>query len=354
MKSLLSKTLAQFTICAACLFILATPVFYMLTKHFYAEDLIDIIGSVRHGSGIPPLDLEQDIIVGMTLQIVLIFLVLCIALVVMLRIVTRKMWLPFNDSLDKTEKFNLAQGEIPEFEKTKIIEFNRLNHTLSTLMRRDKETYRIQQEFTENASHELQTPLAVTRGKLDLLMQEKLDEIAMNLVADLYQINTRMEHLNRSLLLLAKIDNSQYADKEQVKLTDMINTLLPAYRILKENLKISFELSDTYKEIIIANKILLECLLNNLVVNAIRHTPNNSGEIVIRLSDNSLTVINPSNGNSLKQDTLFLRFRSSDIKREGNGLGLSIVKAICDYHGWEVAYKFEDNRHAFIVKFNAK
>ena len=79
-------------------------------------------------------------------------------------------------------------------------------------MQQDKEIYRIQKEFTENASHELQTPISIIRSKLDLLMQEELDERSMNLVSDLYDLNTRMEHLNRNLLLLAKIENSQYTE----------------------------------------------------------------------------------------------------------------------------------------------
>ena len=169
-KNLLSKTLLQFALCTAAIFALTAPLFYLLTKHFYAEDMIDIIEAVEHGQGIPPLDLEQDIMAGMMLQFLLIFFAVSLSLVITMRFITRRLWLPFNDTLSKAERFNLAQDTLPRFVPTDIREFIRLNRSLERLMRKDRETYRIQKEFTENASHELQTPLAIIRGKLDLLM----------------------------------------------------------------------------------------------------------------------------------------------------------------------------------------
>lgn len=166
--------------------------------------MIDIIEAVQLGTSIPHIDLERDIMVGMMLQFLLIFLVLSLALFIMMRFITHRLWLPFDDTLQKTEQFNLAQSAVPQFQKTEIKEFARLNNSLAKLMQKDKEIYRIQKEFTENASHELQTPISIIRSKLDLLMQEELDERSMSLVSDLYDLNTRMEHLNRNLLLLAK------------------------------------------------------------------------------------------------------------------------------------------------------
>ena len=155
--------------------------FFLLTKYFYAEDMIDIIEAVQLGTSIPHIDLERDIVVGMMLQFLLIFLVLSLALFIMMRFITHRLWLPFDDTLQKTEQFNLAQSAVPQFQKTEIKEFARLNNSLAKLMQKDKEIYRIQKEFTENASHELQTPISIIRSKLDLLMQEELDERSMNL-----------------------------------------------------------------------------------------------------------------------------------------------------------------------------
>lgn len=351
-KSLLSRTLMQFLICLAVIFLLTTPLFYMLTKLFYAEDMIDIIESVENGNGIPPLDLERDIMAGMMLQFILIFLVISLSLFITLRFITKKLWQPFNKTLQIAEQFNLAQGEFPSFPKTNIREFNRLNHSIEKLMTKDKETFRIQKEFTENASHELQTPLAITRIKLDLLMQEDLNERQMQLVADIYNQNTRMGHLNRSLLLLAKIDNTQYSEYEEVDLLRFTNDLLPSYRTLQGNASISLRNERSKKTTLRANKTLLESLLNNLVVNAIRHTGGeNGGEIILTISDNQLTISNTAHGGALSKTDVFRRFHKDIAMNSGNGLGLSIVKAICNYHGWKIEYEFESNRHIFIIGF---
>lgn len=227
MKSLLSKTLTQFTLCTAAILVLTAPLFYLLTKWFYAEDMIDIIEAVERGEGIPPLDLERDIMAGMMLQFLLIFIVVSLSLFITMRFITRRLWLPFDDTLDKAERFNITQDSLPRFLPTDIREFERLNRSLDSLMRKDREMFRIQKEFTENASHELQTPIAIIRSKLDMLMQENLTERQMQLVADMYGLTMRMGHLNRNLLILAKIDNAQYTAAEKVDAGAMLSESLP-------------------------------------------------------------------------------------------------------------------------------
>lgn len=376
--SLLSKTLKQFAICAAICFILTAPAFYLLTKYYYAEDMIDIIKAVSRGEGVPPIDLEQDIVAGMMIQYLLIFCVFTIAMFITMRFVTKKVWEPFDDTLRKAEQFNLAQNNIPLFADTDIEEFNRLNLSLERLMKRDRETYRIQKEFTENASHELQTPLAIIRSKLDLLMQGKLGEKELKLVSDLYQLTMRIGHLNRNLLLLAKIENAQYTTLQEVDVAEMLSESLPLYEALQNGttLKLVDENDANTKDIgysyhhhlkVQANPVLLECLLKNLIVNAIRHSPS-KGEIQLIVGNHQLIVSNDSidrkNGKPLDSKTLFQRFRSGDNqqsspntpsieapRQKGNGLGLAIVKAICDFHHWSIEYYFEDGKHQFIVHF---
>lgn len=97
-----------------------------------------------------------------------------------------------------------------------------------------------------------------------------------------------------------------------------------------------------------ANPILLECLINNLVVNAIRHT--DSGTILVAVSGTGcLEVSNPAADGPLDTSEIFNRFRSGDSKTTGTGLGLAIVKAICDFHGWQILYSYIDNHHSFKV-----
>ena len=364
--SLLSKTLRLFASCVAICFVLTAPLFYLLTKYYYAEDMIDIIEAMSRGEGVPPIDLERDIMAGMMIQYLLIFCVITIAMFITMRFATKKLWEPFDDTLQKAEHFNLAQSDIPLFANTDIEEFNRLNQSLERLMSKDKETYRIQKEFTENASHELQTPLAIIRSKLDLLMQEELGEKEMKLVSDLYQLTMRMGHLNRNLLLLAKIENAQYTMLQEVDVVAMLSESLPLYEALQNGTTI--KLTDNYQHLKVqANPVLLEYLLKNLIVNAIRHSPS-KGEILIAIGDRQLIVSNDSiegkDGKPLDGKNLFQRFRSSDNtqqvsngthqespRQKGNGLGLAIVKAICDFHHWKIEYHFEDGKHLFVVRF---
>ena len=350
MKSLLSKTLTLFACCAAVCFVLTVPLFYLLTKYYYAEDMMDIIEAVNQGKAIPPLDLEQDIIAGMMLQFLLIFAVITIALFLTLRFATKRLWMPFDDTLRKAEQFNLAKSDIPQFAKTDIREFASLNSSLERLMRKDKETYRIQKEFTENASHELQTPIAIIRSKLDMLMQENLNESEMNIVGDLYNMTIRMGHLNRNLLLLAKIENEQYTSLQDIDIAATIAESLPLYETLQNGTSMRLLDQRTDKSAKTrANPVLLECLLKNLIVNAIRHSTS-GGEILITVSDSGLAVSNAAaDGKPLDSSTLFCRFRSGGSRQKGNGLGLAIVKAICDFHHWTVEYGFKDGRHVFAV-----
>lgn len=350
-STLLHKTFRQFGICAALCFAVTAPLFYGLTKRFYAEDLMDLLEAVQRGEAVPHIDLEQDIMAGMMLQFLLIFLAITLALYLTLRLATQKLWHPFDDTLLKAEQFNLAQSDVPEFPATHIVEFDRLNRTLERLMRKDKETYRIQKEFTENASHELQTPLAIIRSKLDLLMQEDLNDKQMALVGDLYGMTMRLGHLNRNLLLLAKIENAQYADWEMVDVVAMIRDSLPHFMSLRGGapLQLHDERHDPAFRLR-ANPVLLDCLLKNLIVNAIRHS-DADGKICVQVNEERLSVSNEASDGPLNADTLFLRFHSNDAKRKGNGLGLAIVKAICDFHHWTIDYRYGAGRHTFVVVF---
>lgn len=352
--SLLSKTLRLFACRTAVCFVFTAPLFYLLTKYFYAEDIVDVVEAVKRGQGIPSLDLERDIVAGMMLQFLLIFLVITMALFLTVRFAAKKIWLPFDDTLRKAEQFNLAQSEIPIFAETDIQEFARLNHSLGQLMKKDKDIYRIQKEFTENASHELQTPLAVIRNKLDLLMLENLTENQMRLVSGLYELTIRMGHLNRNLLLLAKIENAQYNIGEEVDVASLLSDSLPLYETLLNGKTLRmYDRRINHNKKLHANPALLKCLLKNLIVNALQYSKEKS-EVQVFVEDDSLTVANEStDGKTLDPDTLFCRFRPGNVKK-GNGLGLAIVKAICDFHHWSVEYGLEAGNHHFIVTFFTK
>ena len=207
MKSLLHKTMFQLAIYILVIMLLVTPLFYLLTKHYYAEDMIDIIEAAQQNLPLPELDLEEDIMQGVMIQFALISCVLGGAIILVTRFISKRLWEPYEKTLQQLEEFRLENGIIPPLAKSDIKEFTRLNLALNRLMENSLKSYQTQKEFTENASHELQTPLAVFQSKLDLLLQQPdLTEQQADIVQSLYEATNRLSRLNRNLLLLARID----------------------------------------------------------------------------------------------------------------------------------------------------
>lgn len=349
-KSLSQKMLLSFVGCIAVLLLLALPLFYFLTERFYAEDMIDIIQAVNKGLPIPALDLEEDIIQGVMIQFGVIMFVLAAAIILTLRFITGRMWKPFEEILRQLENFRLENETLPSLPETEVTEFARLNRTLLSLMKNSITSYKTQKEFTENASHELQTPLAVFQSQLDLLLQQpELTERQAEIIQRLYEVSNRIARLNRNLLLLAKIDNRQYQHMEDINLSVFINKSIPFLQSITGDIS----LHTTFNNIALtvkANRTLLESLVNNLVVNAVRHN-RPQGEITLSISDRELSIANTSDEPALDDKLIFNRFYRPSEKVKGNGLGLSIVKAICQYHGWTIRYQYSGGKHIFTVTF---
>jgi len=350
MKSLLQKSLAKFTACTVIILLLATPLFYLLTKHFYAEDIREVIEAVQSGASLPKTDLEQDIIAGIALQFGLIMGALLVSLILMVRLISKQLWAPFDDTLRRIELFSLESEKLPQFTNSNIKEFNRLNIVLTRLIENNLRSYKTQKEFTENASHELQTPLAVFQTKLDLMLQQPdLTEQQAEIVQSLYEVSARLTRLNKNLLLLAKIDNRQYKEMELIDLVQMIEKVLSLLSGFTQEITIREEIQ-VASLLVQANRALLESLINNLVVNAVRHNIAN-GEISIIIKPNLLIISNTSSEGMLNKESVFERFHNPSEKIKGNGLGLAIAKAICNLHGWEIEYQYKSERHEFIVSF---
>lgn len=350
MKSLMRKSLTQFALCVAVLLILATPLFYWLTKSFYAEDVIDLVEAVEKGQPVPSLDLEKDIMAGVMIQFVLIAVIVGIAIVVMMQLISRRMWRPFDKTLKAIEDFRLERGNIPTLEDGNIREFAQLNRSLTELMENSLNSYRIQKEFTENASHELQTPLAIFQSRLELLMQQPdISEQQAEIIGELGQTVSRLSKLNRNLLLLAKMENKQFDVREAIDIVKLVEDLLPSLDAIVDSDPVKLDLS-TDKLMVKANRPLVESMVSNLVVNAVRHNAPN-GYIFIYISPRRLSISNSAVGKALDKDQIFRRFYRPMSQSKGNGLGLAIVKSVVDYHGWTIGYSFEDNRHIFTIDF---
>lgn len=157
-RSLIRKLMSQFVVCVAVLFMLATPLFYWLTENYYAEDMADLREAVAQGAPLPACDLEEDVMEGIMIQYVVISVTLSIAVLLMLRLMAKRLWAPFDRTLELIEQFRLEDDRKLVLPMGDVREFNRLNEALDRLMANSLASYHAQKEFTENASHELQTP----------------------------------------------------------------------------------------------------------------------------------------------------------------------------------------------------
>ncbi len=265
--------------------------------------------------------------------------------------VSNRLWKPFYDTLHKIEQFNIELHNAPGFSHTKVTEFSQLNSRLTKLIQHSLQSYVTQKTFTQNASHELQTPLAVFQSKLDLLLQDNsLRKDQVIILHSLYESVSRLTRINKNLLLLAKIENNQFADVSSVRVNDIIKEVIPYFTEQAESKKLTIEMD--FKNIISlnANKVLAEIMINNLLLNAIRHNIEN-GEIIIKLEANSLSIANTGAEKALDGHTVFERFRKNSTDARSSGLGLAIAKEICDRNSWEISYSFKASVHIFTIAF---
>ena len=284
--------------------------------------------------------------------ILLITLGLIILLSVLLffanRFLVKRLWKPFRTTLTSIKNFNLDAPSAIKIEKTSIAEFNELNESIHMMTEKAVKDYLSLKDFTDHASHEMQTPLAVVNSKLDILIQDPgLTEKNLRHLQSIYNAVDKMSKLNQSLLLLTKIDNKQFFESGEVDIRSTVkNKLLELDEwILEKSLMINNRINDLHTTM---NPQLADTLISNLVINAIRHSEPH-GQILLQSEKNIFTISNPGRS-ALDKLRIFDRFWKSEHS-SGTGLGLAIVKRICDQYGFSLHYEFKDANHFFTIAF---
>lgn len=293
----------------------------------------------------------EDLIQLILLITLAMVLLLLLVLFIINRFLLNKLWRPFNSTLQSLKKFNLSGNHPLQLEDTHIKEFTDLNDAVTVMGNRVTQDYSTLKHFTENASHEMQTPLAIINSKLDVLIQDKMiSEFQLQQVQGIYNALDRLSNLNQSLLLLTRIENKQFRGSALIALDELVSAKLQQFEELLESNHISLSLQ-LQKTGIRCNSQLAETLISNLLTNAIRYNKP-GGTINIVLNGNSFWISNSSFVPALDNSRLFQRFyRHADSKQEGNGLGLSIVKQICDMAGFSISYVFNKGQHEFLLQF---
>ncbi len=294
---------------------------------------------------------EQDDLISQIFRNTIgLYFFLIVSIIFINNLVLRRVWRPFYRFIGQLKKFRLgSRNRFPEV-RTKTKEFLDLQTATHTLLKHNKAVYDQQKQFIGNASHELQTPLAIALNKLELLVEKgQLSNDQVEDIGETMHIIERLIRLNKSLLLLTKIENDQFLKNQEI----IIN------QIVQKGIRELEEIA-TYKEIYISTKettelsiemdpALAEILIFNLLRNAIFHSKEKS-HVSIKMTENQIEFGN-SGEKPLQSNLIFNRFQKSGGSSGGSGLGLAIVKAICELYGFAVFYRFQDQQHHFFIRF---
>ncbi len=202
----------------------------------------------------------------------LFFLILISGFILLNRKISSKTWQPFRQTLSTLKSFEISREKSIKLPDTDIHEFQELNHSLHHLTENSVDAYLQQKAFTENASHELQTPIALLKSKMDLLIQEKnISPEILEIINSIEAPLSRLSRINKNLLVLAKVENHQYIDLEQIDIKANLESVINLFEdyLDEKQLQVSYSVSQTI--VVHANSFLIETLMHNLLSNAIRH-----------------------------------------------------------------------------------
>ncbi|WP_317191998.1 sensor histidine kinase [Salegentibacter maritimus] len=293
---------------------------------------------------------EDDLIEDLLFSLILLYIGLILSIVLLNNWILKRVWNPFYNLLQQLKNFRLEKDQKILTISSNIEEFNLLNTRIEQMLEKSISSYNSQKQFIENAAHELQTPLAISINKLELLVEnEELNEQQIKLVASVLNNLEGLTRMNKSLLLLSKIENRQFPDEQEIDFVDLVTNLKKDYKDLASHkeMEIKIEVTSYLKHTM--NKDLAGILVSNLLKNAIIHGKEGS-EIIIEISQNSFRISNVSNRKALDESRLFSRFQKNSESANSNGIGLAIAQSIAEKHQIELRYSFTE-KHNFHLDF---
>jgi signal transduction histidine kinase len=294
---------------------------------------------------------KSDLLLTIIIVTGFVFLIMLVILYYVNRRLSLKIWQPFYKTLDELKEFSHDNPGFRLTSESDTDEFRELNNALDKLTQRIISDYQSLKRFTEDASHEIQTPLAVIQSKLETLMQDPgLKKGQAELLSSAYTYTLKVSRLTQTLLLLTKIANDQFPDKKPVNFSQIIEEKENMLKDIIDEKKLVINKAIDREVFLETNLFLAESLVSNLLGNAIRHgIP--STTVNILLSTNKLEISNSGSPLNVAPEKLFERFYKINKSSDNHGLGLSIVHDICLINDWKINYRYENNMHKFIVRF---
>lgn len=265
-------------------------------------------------------------------------------------IVSNRLFKPFHKTLNRIKNFTLKDKKPIAAEETSVKEFDDLNRFVEEMTSKAISDYKNLKEFAENASHELQTPLSIIKGKLELLTETDLSAEQYQFVDYSQRSVKKLSRLSKSLALLTKIENHEFTDTETVNLTRLVRESTQAFDefIALNGLSVETELEEDVT--VQMHPVLADLLWTNLFQNAIKHNVD-QGLIKISLNNKTLQISNTGTPLSSEPRELFRRFKKDNLDSDSIGLGLSIIKRIVDQYHYTISYQFSDGWHTIEINF---
>lgn len=294
---------------------------------------------------------RDDMVEAIVTYLVILFVALLLCMTFSTRLILKSVFRPLNRLVAWVEGIEPGKPT-PDFPTScKVREFRTLGRALTEMHRRGESAYEQQTQFLGNVSHELQTPLAVVQGKLELLADmQTVDDKQLQYIDQAFHHLNRAVQLNKTLLMLSRIDNGQYIDRVDVSLQEVVADTHEMLAEVYASRQIVFDMDVTASPTVSMNEALARVLVGNLMKNAVVHSAPGD-HVRVCLSATTLTVANDGD-TALDERLIFTRFYHSNTNhKESVGLGLNLADSIARHYGFVLSYAFEEGRHTFTLKF---
>jgi signal transduction histidine kinase len=290
-----------------------------------------------------PTMISNDLFYAIVSSLLLLLVLFILFTYVIEHLLKKNIWQPLNYNLQKLHEYDLKANTILELRNPNIKEFDEINEVILRMVDKINKDYENSRLFTEDASHEMQTPLSIIKSKLDLLVQNSQlmrDQENERSIKAISRAVSRLSKLNKSLLLITKINNDQYEKREDIHLDELLKLYLTDLEELFEakNLTLTADIQPCLLHI---DSALANILVSNLLSNSVRHNLAN-GRINIYLDSSRLQISNTCNSELKGSADLFNRMTFHNRSENSLGLGLNIVKSICDKNEFKIEYDYPE------------
>ncbi|MBL1219442.1 HAMP domain-containing histidine kinase [Chryseobacterium sp. L7] len=294
--------------------------------------------------------IEDSFLMSIIMVIAWIMVFLIILTIIVSILVSKKILEPFYHAIDEIKKFSLRDKNSIDLMATETEEFQSLNKFLLKMTESSKKDYNLLEELSENTSHELQTPLASIKGKIELLMDSELSENQLITLSLMNDELDRLSSINQSLILLAKLEHFEKSDSHLINFSELLHERLQYFEDIFEiqNLTVTKDIQENVFLNLDTN--LATIVINNLINNSKRHNIEN-GKISVILTESYFQISNTGNPPTIPAEDLFKRFKRGNPNQNSIGIGLALVKKILEIYEAEIIYQFENNLHTIRINF---